>query len=78
MNFLKIKSIFSKDWVRDNDICLSILLIKNYVRDQIDPIDNKDKKEWIKSVCDRGSFLFTYNGIANKNPNSSYNIKQFW
>lgn len=45
INFLKIKSIFSKDWVRDNDICLSLLLIKDYVRDQIDPIDNKDKKE---------------------------------
>lgn len=52
-----------------------MLLIKNYIKDQIDLIDNKDKKELIESVCDGGSFLFTYNSIANKNLYLSHNIK---
>lgn len=45
MNFFKTKYILSKDWIRDNYTCISILSIKNQVRDQIDLIDDKNKKE---------------------------------
>lgn len=32
----------------------------------------------MESICDRGTFLFSYNGITNKNLNFKYDIKQFW
>lgn len=77
MNFLKTKGILGKDWVRDDDTCISMSSTKNYIRDQIDLMNNRDEKEWMESVCGGGSFPFTYNGIADKNPNPGHNIKRF-
>ena len=45
MNFLKIKGFLGKNKVKNNDAWISILLTKNYIRDQINLIDNEDKKE---------------------------------
>lgn len=78
MNFFRTKSILGKNKVRDNNTCISISSTKNHIRDQINLIDNGDEKEWMESIYDGGSFSFTYNGIANKNPNPGYDIKQFW
>lgn len=52
-------------------------LIKNYIKDQISFIDNKEEKEWIKNMYNAKKFLFTYDGIINKNLNSGYNIEKF-
>lgn len=75
MNFFKTKNILGKDQVRENNVCISMLSIKNYVRDQINLIDNRDKKKQIESICDGESFSFTYNSIAYKNLNFGHEIK---
>lgn len=33
INFFKAKGILSKDWVTDNNACISMSLIKNHVKD---------------------------------------------
>lgn len=33
INFFKTKCIFGKDWVRNNDVCISMLSTKDHVRD---------------------------------------------
>lgn len=38
-------------------------LIQKQVRDQTDFIDNREEKEWIKSLYIIKNFLFTYNSI---------------
>ena len=38
--------------------------------------DNKEK-EWIEDVCDRKKFSFTYDGIANIDPNPGHEIEEF-
>lgn len=45
INFLKTKSIFGKDLVRGNNACIKILSIKDYIKDQINIINNGDEKE---------------------------------
>lgn len=40
-------------------------------------MNNRDEKEWIKSVYTAKKFPFIYNGIVNKNPNSTHNIDNF-
>lgn len=45
INFLKTKNIFDKNWIRDNNVCMSILSMKNHVNNQINLINNRDKKE---------------------------------
>lgn len=52
-------------------------LKENHIRDQILAIKNEDEKKWMESLYNIKTFLFTYNGIANKNSNSKHNIKQF-
>lgn len=63
--------------MRNNNIYINISLIKDYFRNQINFIDNKDGKKQIKSMCNKRSFPFIYNGIVDRNPNASYDIKQF-
>lgn len=43
IKFFKTKNIFCKNKMRDNDACISILSIKNYIRDQINFMNNKEK-----------------------------------
>lgn len=50
---------------------------QNHVRDQILAIEDEDTKEWMESLYDIKTFPFTYDDIANKNSNPSYNIKKF-
>lgn len=52
-NFFKTRGILGKDWVRSNNTWISMFSIKNYVRDQIDVIDDGEEKEWMESICDR-------------------------
>lgn len=52
--------------------------IKNYVKDQIELINNGDKKKWMKTLCNAEKFLFTYDSIADSNPNPGHNIEKFW
>lgn len=56
INFLKTKGIFGKDWVRDNDVWISILSVKDHIKNQINLMNNGDEKEWIKRVCNRRTF----------------------
>lgn len=44
INFFKTKGILSKDQIRDNNVCISISSIKNYIKDKINFIDNGEKK----------------------------------
>lgn len=74
-NYLKTKGILGQDWKKVDDPWRSISLIKSHVKNLIEFIDKGDKKEWMESLCDAEKFLFTYNGIANSNPNSGHNIK---
>lgn len=53
-------------------------MTKHYFRNQIELIDDGDKKEWMKSLCVEDKFLFTYNGITNNNSNYGHDIKEFW
>lgn len=41
-------------------------------------MDVGDEREWVKSLYDLKKFLFTYNGIADSNPNPNHDIKEFW
>lgn len=75
--FLHSQGIFGKDWVKNTDTYISILSKQNHVRDQILVIEDEDKKEWMESLCNIKIFSFTYNSIADKNSNSSYNIEEF-
>ena len=36
--------------------------------------DGKEKK-WIKDMCDRDKFSFTYDGITDINPNSNHKTR---
>lgn len=43
--FFYSRDIFDKDWEKSTDTNISILIKMNYIRDQINIINNKDKKE---------------------------------
>lgn len=32
MTLFKTKPIFNKNWIRENNVCINMLLIKNYIR----------------------------------------------
>ncbi len=49
----------------------------NHINDQIDLIKDGDEKEWMERLCNEGTFPFTYNDIADINPNSGHDIEQF-
>lgn len=51
--------------------------IQNYIRDQINLINNGKKKKQIKNLYAAKKLSFIYNSIANKNPNPSYDIDYF-
>lgn len=40
-------------------------------------MEDKDEEEWMESLCMEGKFLFTYNSIADKNPNPGHDIEEF-
>ncbi len=40
-------------------------------------MDDGDEKEWMERLCSEGTFPFTYDGIANINPNPGHDIDQF-
>lgn len=48
-----------------------------YIRNQISFMKDGEEKEQMESICDRKKFPFTYDGIANINPNSDYEIVEF-
>lgn len=76
-NYFKTKSIFDQDWKKIDDFWIKKFLTKNYIKNQIELIDNKNKKKQIKSLCDIEKFPFIYNSIDNSNPNFNHNIKDF-
>lgn len=73
--FFHSQRILGKDWVKNTDIYISMSSKQNHVRDQILAKENKDKKEWMESLYNIETFPFTYDGIADRNLNSSYNIE---
>lgn len=75
--FFHSQENFGKNWVKSTDTYISISSKQIYVRDQILVIEDGDKKEWMESLYDIKTFPFIYNGIADKNPNSSHNIEEF-
>lgn len=77
INFFKTKNIFCKNKMRDNNACISILSIKNYIRDQINFMNNKENMKQMENIYNKRLFLFIYKGIENKNLNSNHDIKQF-
>lgn len=44
INFLKAKDILAKDWERNNDAYISMLLMKKYIKNQTYFMNNKDEK----------------------------------
>ncbi len=75
--FLQTSGILGKDWKRGGDNTISMSSKKNHVNDQIDLMDDGDEKEWMERLCSEGTFPFTYDGIADINPNSGHDIDQF-
>lgn len=60
MNFFKIKAIFNKNWVRNNDTLINILSTTDYVRDQIHFInDRNEKNRWKEYLIERYFYLHT-------------------
>lgn len=51
-------------------------LRKSHIRDQIELINNGNKKEQIESLYIEGKFPFIYKGITNSNPDLGHNIKK--
>lgn len=41
-------------------------------------MDDGDEKKWIKKLCNKRTFSFTYNNIVDINPNPSNDIELFW
>ena len=40
-------------------------------------MDNNHEREWIESLCNSNVFPFTYDGIADTNPNPGYDREEF-
>lgn len=64
--------------MKNNDTFIIILSKKNHIIDQINLIDDEEKKEEIKILYNKRIFYFTSNSITNENLNSDHNIKYFW
>ncbi len=76
-NFLKTQGILGDEWVKNEDPWISMSSTKNHVRDQISLMDDGEEKEWMESLCNGGKFPFTYDGIADRNPNPGHDIEEF-
>ncbi len=76
--FLQTSGILGKNWKKGGDNTLSMLSKKNHINDQIDLMDDGDETEWMERLCSKRTFPFTYNGIADINPNPGHDIDQFW
>ncbi len=76
-SFLETSGILVKDWKKGSDNTISMLSKKNHVNDQIDLIDNRDENEWMKKLYSKRTFPFTYDGIADINPNHGHDIDPF-
>lgn len=75
-NYLKSKNILGQNQEKINDLWITMLLTKSYIKDQIELIDNRDKKEQMESLYNTFSFIF--DNIADSNPNPSHKIEEFW
>lgn len=71
------QDIFGKTWMKPINKYLNISTTKAHVKDLISFLDDNDKREWIKWLCDGQTFSFIYNRIKDKNFNSSFNTKKF-
>ena len=45
INFFKIKNILGKNWIKNDNVWISILTIKDHISDQINLMDNRDEKK---------------------------------
>lgn len=48
-----------------------------HFRNQISLIEDREEKEWMKTLDDKKKFLFTNNGIADMYPTPGHNISKF-
>lgn len=50
---------------------------KNYINDQIELIDDKNKNECLESLYTERQYLFNYDDIIDNNSNLNHNIEKF-
>ena len=75
---LQSRGILGKEWFDEsNDKVVKFGTNKTHVKDLIEIMDNDDEREWMEGLCNSNVFLFTYDGIANANPNPGYNREEF-
>ena len=75
--FQKTKGPLGEEWVEVMDPWISISSTEVHVRDQISLMEDGEEKEWMEGVCDGKKFPFTYDGIADVNPNPGHEIEEF-
>ena len=75
---LQTQRVLGPQW-RDNnaDNFMKLGSTKPHVKDLIEIMEDDDKREWMEGVCNTAVFPFTYDGIADANPNPGFDLEEF-